>query len=134
MRENIYQQWQLLEKKSLLSPFERIWVIALRLSFDPMLQVREIAKKLVLYVTNEAEEIRKRIDEANSATLDSPKVKFTVGSPMNSETLNALAKSNSLKQRMRNSSSGGDSSRTIDRFSAVSSSAIFTPKRKVILV
>uniref|UniRef100_A0A914YRN4 Uncharacterized protein n=1 Tax=Panagrolaimus superbus TaxID=310955 RepID=A0A914YRN4_9BILA len=130
-RQNIYHQWQLLEKKALLSPFERIWVIALRLSFDPMSQVRDIAKKLVLYVTNEAEEIRKRIDEANSATLDSPKVKFVVGSPMTSEVLNALAKSNSLKQRIRNSSSGGDSSRTIDKFSAVSSSAIFTPKRRL---
>jgi hypothetical protein len=131
-RENIYQQWQLLEKKALLSPFERIWVIALRLSFDPMSQVRELAKKLVSYVTTEAEEIRRRIDEANSATLDSPKVKFVVGSPMNrdSESISALIKNNSLKQqRTRTSSSGGDSE--IHRFQAVSSSAIFTPKRRL---
>ena len=124
-RENVYQQWQLLERKPLLSPFERIWVIALRLSFDPMSQVRELAKKLVSYITFEAEEIRKRINETN--LVDASKVKFVVGSPTNRVDAEAQVRNNINNQhRIRNSSSGGENNHGM-----FTSSTFFTPKRWV---
>ena len=103
IRDHLYKQWKTLEAKPFSSPYERVWIVVLRLYFDPMQQVRDLAQVLVNSVVQKAEMINKNL------AIDSNKVTFTIGPPGNSEQSEKLRKMHSSSiRRIRTSSSNGD--------------------------
>lgn len=103
IRDHLYKQWKTLEAKPFSSPYERVWIVVLRLYFDPMQQVRDLAQVLVNDVVKKADAINKNL------TLDSSKVTFTIGPPGNAESSEKLRRMHSLNvRRMRTSSSNSD--------------------------